>query len=204
MNYKNIDLKQDATKGYADIASYMEELGNLANSMKSQQILKLLNHQVILSGLDKIAGLNDEFDQKVSFLLKSVNNTLEKKKTPFLKIFSLHILFFMILFFITIFFSAQNASVGYAISSIGMGIATGVLNLMLLRERKKYAINNLFFLLEEELIENYFTLHKNIATTIEHSKNENRLEELETTLKTMIEEFLKLQEKEKKTREEEY
>ncbi|MGB3750534.1 MAG: hypothetical protein WA945_03125, partial [Arcobacteraceae bacterium] len=188
MDYKNIDLKQQATKGYADIASYMEELGELASNMKSQQILKLLNHQVILKGLSQVSGLNSNFDESVSRLLTSVEDALEKKKTPFVKIFSFHILFFVVLFFITILVSPQSANIGYALSSVAMGCATGVLNLMLLREKKKYAINTVFFMLEEELIENYFDLHKNIAKTIETFRKENKIDEvqqLDTVLKSI-------------------
>jgi len=206
MDYTKVDLNGSASKGYADIASYMEELGNLSSNMKSQQILKLLNHQVILKGLSQVSGLNSNFDESVSGLLTSVEDALEKKKTPFVKIFSLHILFFMVLFFITILVSPQSANIGYALSTIGMGCATGVLNLMLLRERKKYVINTVFFMLEEELIENYFDLHKNIAKTIETFKKENKIdevEELDTLLKSIIRDFVEFQESEKEQREKE-
>jgi len=206
LDYKNIDLKKHAKNEYANISAYMEELGNLANNMKAQQELKLLNHQVIFKGLVKIAGLNSAFDEKVVWLLRSIEDALEKKKTPFVKIFSLHILFFIVLFFITISISPQSANIGYALSSVAMGCATGVLNLMLLRERKKYAINTVFFMLEEELIENYFKLHKNIAEQIETYRKENKIdevEELNAVLKNIIEEFLASQEREKKQREKE-
>jgi len=206
MDYTKVDLNGSASKGYADIASYMEKLGNLSSNMKSQQILKLLNHQVILKGLSQVSGLNSNFDESVSGLLTSVEDALEKKKTPFVKIFSLHILFFMVLFFITILVSPQSANIGYALSTIGMGCATGVLNLMLLRERKKYVINTVFFMLEEELIENYFDLHKNIAKTIETFKKENKIdevEELDTLLKSIIRDFVEFQESEKEQREKE-
>jgi len=206
MDYTKVDLNGSASKGYADIASYMEELGELASNMKSQQILKLLNYQVILKGLSQVSGLNSSFDESVSRLLNNVEEALEKKKTPFVKIFSLHILFFMVLFFITISVSPQSANIGYALSSVAMGCATGVLNLMLLRERKKYAINNVFFMLDSELIENYFNLHKQIAQKIETFKKENKtdeVDELETVLKSMIQDFLHSQKSEKKQREEE-
>jgi len=195
VNYTNIDLTQSAKKEYANIATYMEELGNLANNMKAQQKLKLLNHQVILKGLSQLHGLDDTLDQKVDMLLKNVENGLEKKKLPFVKIFSLHILFFVVLFFVTISINPQSANIGYALSSISMGIATGVLNLMLIRERQKYTINNVFFILEEQGIEKLFTLHQKLSENIDRFKKEDKLDEvkkLDTILKNIITEYLKI------------
>jgi len=188
LDYKNIDLKKHAKNEYANISAYMEELGNLANNMKAQQELKLLNHQVIFKGLVKIAGLNSAFDEKVVWLLRSIEDALEKKKTPFVKIFSLHILVFLILLIGTIVLEPEIYSIGYLLSSVGMGCATGVLNLMLLRERKKYEINNLFFLLEEEEIEKLEPLHKKLASKIEEFKKNNSTnnEELKQILKNTI------------------
>jgi len=162
-----IDLTQSATKGYADISAYMQELGNLSSNMKSQQILKLLNHKVILDGLLQLQGLNTKFDEKIHYLHSNVSDALEKKKIPFLKIFSLHILVFVILFFVSIYINPQSMNMGYFIASIGMGVATGILNLMLRRERGKYKINNVFFILEEEKIEQLFPLHKNLSKIID-------------------------------------
>jgi len=193
LDYKDIDLNASAKKGFADIATYMEELGNLANNMKAQQKLKLLNHQVILKGLAQLKGLNDTLDEKVSLLLSNVENSLKEKKTPFVKIFSLHILAFMILCIGTVAVDPDILSVGYVLSSIGMGCATGVLNLMLLRERKKYEINNLFFLLEEERIEELEPLHKKLSKQIDDFKKSNSVntEELETLLKDTISSHIK-------------
>jgi hypothetical protein len=188
LDYKNIDLIQSATKGYADISTYMQDLGNLSNNMRAQQKLKLLNHQVILDGLKQLNGLNGALDRKVNLLLKNVENSLEDKKTPFVKIFSVHILAFLSLFLITIVVNPDSFNIGYVIASIGMGCATGVLNLMLLRERKKYAINNLFFLLEDEEIEELEPLHKKLAKQIDDFKKaENSdTEELTSKLKKTI------------------
>jgi len=188
MDYINIDLNANAKKGFADIASYMEGLGNLANNMKAQQKLKLLNHQVILKGLSLVRGLNKNFDEKIELLLKNVNNALEEKKTPYVKIFAIHILVFLILLIGTIVLDPDIYSVGYLLSSVGMGCATGVLNLMLLRERKKYEINNLFFLLEEEEIEKLEPLHKQLASQIDEFKttNSSNNEELKQILKNTI------------------
>ena len=188
MDYTKIDLNASATKGYADISAFSAELGNLANNMKSQQILKLLNHQVILEGLAQLKGLDSTFDNKVCMLLENIENALEKKKTPFLKIFISHISVFIILFIITIVINPDSFNIGYLISSVGMGCATSVLNLMLLRERKKYTFNQLFFLLEEEKIEQLEPLHKRLALEIETFKNkdENDTEKLEKILKKTI------------------
>jgi hypothetical protein len=194
LNYKNIDLTQSATKDYADISAFSAELGDLANNMKSQQILKLLNQQVILNGLKQLNGLNDTLDKKVDMLLLRVEDALEKKKTPFLKIFFLHILFFVILFLVTVQINPESANVGYALASVGMGCATGVLNLMLRVERKKYNINNVFLVLEEEGIENFFKLHKKLANTIDTFRKENKIDEVEkldATLKNIISGFVK-------------
>ena len=171
----------------------MEELGNLANNMKAQQKLKLLNHQVILKGLAQLKGLNNTLDEKVTLLLSSVENSLAEKKTPFVKIFSLHILAFMILCIGTVVVDPDILSAGYVLSSIGMGCATGVLNLMLLRERKKYEINNLFFLLEEEKIEELEPLHKKLAKQIDDFKKSNSTnsQELESILKDTIQSNIK-------------
>jgi hypothetical protein len=190
LDYKNIDLTQSAHKGFADISAYMQELGNLSNNMQGQQKLKLLNHKVILEGLDLLHGLNSTLDKKVDMLLSSINDALEVKRLPFVTIFSIHISIFLVLFFVTIFFSPENLSMGYAIFSVGMGCATGVLNLMLIRERKKYKINNLFFLLEEEGIEQLEQLHKQLAKTIDDCKLDE-VEKLETELKETIVKYIK-------------
>ena len=195
MNYTDIDLTQSAKKEYADIATYMEELGNLVNNMKAQQKLKLLNHQVILKGLSQLHGLDDTLDKKVDMLLKSVKNVLEKKKLPFVKIFAFHILFFVVLFFVTISISPQSANIGYAVSSVGMGFATGVLNLMLIRERQKYIINNVFFILEEQGIDKLFELHQKLSQSINRFRKEDMLDEvkkLDAILKNIITEYLKM------------
>jgi hypothetical protein len=193
LDYKKIDLTQSAKKGFADISVYMQELGNLSNNMKAQQKLKLLNHKVILDGLHLLHGLNSTLDKKVDMLLSNINDALEVKKTPFLTIFSIHISIFMVLFFVTILFSPINSSIGYAVFSVGMGCATGVLNLMLMRERKKYKINNLFFILEEEGIDELEPLHKRLAKIIDDYRVENKLDEvekLETELKETILKYL--------------
>ena len=195
MNYTDIDLTQSAKKEYADIATYMEELGNLVNNMKGQQKLKLLNHQVILKGLSQLHGLDDTLDKKVDMLLKSVKNVLEKKKLPFVKIFAFHIVFFVVLFFVTISISPQSANIGYAVSSVGMGFATGVLNLMLIRERQKYIINNVFFTLEEQGIDKLFELHQKLSQSIDRFRQEDMLDEvqkLDAILKNIITEYLKM------------
>jgi len=195
VNYTDIDLTQSAKKEYADIATYMEELGNLVNNMKAQQKLKLLNHQVILKGLSQLHGLDDTLDKKVDMLLKSVKNVLEKKKLPFVKIFAFHILFFVVLFFVTISISPQSANIGYAVSSVGMGFATGVLNLMLIRERQKYIINNVFFILEEQGIDKLFELHQKLSQSINRFRKEDMLDEvkkLDAILKNIITEYLKM------------
>jgi len=188
MDYTKIDLNVSATKGFADISAYMQELGNLSNNMKAQQKLKLLNHRVILKGLHEIQGLNNTLDEKVNTLLYNVDKSLAKKATPFFKIFSLHILAFMSVMVGTIVLDPEMFSIGYFVSSIGMGCATGVLNLMLLRERKKYEINNLFFLLEAQKIEELEPLHKKLANIIEDFKKEENMdsEKLEKKLKQAI------------------
>lgn len=193
MDYSKIDLNASATKGFADISAYMEELGNLSNNMKAQQKFKLLNHQVILRGLNQLKGLDETLDDKVHSLLKNVDKSLEEKKTPFVKIFSFHILAFLVLMTGTIIVDPDIYSVGYILSSIGMGCATGVLNLMLLRERKKYEINNLFFLLEEENIEELEPLHKKLAKQIDDFKNaeDSDTQKLATILQETIQETIK-------------
>jgi hypothetical protein len=188
MDYTKIDLNASATKGFADISAYMEELGNLSNNMKAQQKLKLLNHKVILEGLSELKGLNENLDNKVELLLKNIDKALEQKKPPFIKIFSFHILAFIILFVGTVIIDPDIFSIGYLLSSVGMGCATGVLNLMLLRERKKYAVNNLFFLLEEEEIEKLEPLHKKLAKQIEEIQDAQKLESI---LKETIQETIK-------------
>jgi hypothetical protein len=74
-----------------------------------------------------------------------------------------------------------------------MGCATGVLNLMLLRERKKYEINNVFFFLEDENIEKLEPLHKKLAKLIDDFRNEESQdsEKLEAVLKETIQETIK-------------
>ena len=191
LDYKNIDLTQSATKSYADISIYMQELGNFSNNMKAQQKLKLLNHKVILDGLHLLNGLNGDLDKKVNTLLANINDALEVKKIPFLKIFSIHISIFMALFFVTILFSLINLSMGYAIFSVGMGCATGVLNLMLIKEREKYKINNIFFTLEEEGIEDFELLHKNLANIIDDYKVKNKPDEVDKLEKELKETIVK-------------
>ena len=193
MDYKDIDLNANARKGFADISAYMEELGNLSNNMKAQQKFKLLNHQVILKGLNLLQGLNSTLDEKVKVLLRNVEKGLEQKKTPFFKVFSFHILAFIILFIGTVVVDPDIFSIGYALSSVGMGCATGVLNLMLLRERKKYEINNIFFILDEERIEDLEPLHQKLAIAIEDfNKEENEdIKKLEISLKETIKEIIK-------------
>jgi len=193
MDYSKIDLNATATKGFADISAYMEELGNLSNNMKAQQRFKLLNHRVILEGLKQVNGLDKNLDEKVDILLDNVQKSLEEKKTPYLKIFSLHIFAFLVLMAGTVVLEPNILSIGYVLSSIGMGCATGVLNLMLLRERKKYEINNLFFLLEEEEIELLEPLHKKLAKIIDDFKKEQNqdTQKLESTLKVTIQETIK-------------
>ena len=193
LDYKNIDLTQSAKKGFADISAYMQELGNLSNNMKAQQKLKLFNHKVIVDGLHLLNGLNSTLDKKVDMLLSSINDALEVKKIPFVRIFSIHISIFLVLFFVTILNSPVNLSIGYAIFSVGMGCATGVLNLMLMRERGKYKINNLFFILEEEGIEHLESLHKKLAKIIDDCKVDDTLDEvekLETKLKDTIVKYI--------------
>lgn len=193
MDYTKIDLNASAIKGFADISAYMQDLGNLSNNMKAQQKFKLLNHKVILDGLKQLNGLNSKLDTKVEKLLKKVDKSLANKNTPIFKIFSFHILAFIILFVGTIMVDPDIYSIGYAISSVGMGCATGVLNLMLLRERKKYEINNVFFLLEDENIEKFEPLHKNLAIIIDDFKKEEiqDTEKLEFKLKETIQETIK-------------
>ena len=193
MDYTKIDLNASATKGFADISAYIEELGNLVNNMKAQQKLKLLNHRVILKGLQEVQGLNETLDEKVNTLLYNIEKALDKKPTPFVKIFSLHIFVFMSLMLGTIILDADMFSIGYFLSSIGMGCATGVLNLMLLRERKKYDINNLFFLLESQKIEELEPLHKKLAKIIDDFKKEESIdnEKLKESLKLTIQETIK-------------
>jgi len=192
MDYTKIDLNASATKGFADISAYMEELGNLVNNMKAQQKLKLLNHRVILKGLQEVQGLNETLDEKVNTLLYNIEKALDKKTTPFVKIFSLHIFVFMSLMLGTIVLDADMFSIGYVLSSIAMGCATGVLNLMLLRERKKYDINNLFFLLESQKIEELEPLHKKLAKIIDDFKKEENIdnEKLKESLKLTIQETI--------------
>jgi hypothetical protein len=193
MDYNKIDLNASATKGFADISAYMEELGNLSNNMKAQQKFKLLNHKVILQGLSQLSGLNEILDGKVKTLLKNIDKGLDQKKTPFVKIFSFHILAFVILFTGTVFADPDIFSIGYGIVSIGMGCATGVLNLMLLRERKKFEINNVFFLLEDENIEELEPLHKKLSKLISDFKEEKSEdnEKLKSLLKETIQEVIK-------------
>jgi len=193
MDYTKIDLNASATKGFADISAYMQDLGNLSNNMKAQQKFKLLNHKVILDGLKQLTGLNSKLDIKVDKLLKKIEKLLSNKNTPFLRIFSIHIFAFLLIFVITVMITPTNFSIGYAISSIGMGCATGILNLMLIRERKKYKINNVFVLLEDENIEELEPLHKKLAKIIDDFKHGeiHDSEKLEVVLKEAIQETIK-------------
>ena len=192
MDYSKIDLNASATKGFADISSYMDNLGNLSNNMRAQQKLKLLNHEVILEGLKQLNGLNEDLDEKVDTLLSNVKKSLIDKKLPLYKIFFFHILAFLILCGGTVVLDPDIYSVGYIFSSIAMGCATGVLNVMLLRERKKYEINNLFFLLDDEKIEQLEPLHKKLAKIIDDFKKEKTedTENLTSELKKTIEETI--------------
>jgi len=192
MDYSKIDLNASATKGFADISSYMDNLGNLSNNMRAQQKLKLLNHEVILEGLQQLNGLNEDLDEKVDTLLSNVKKSLIDKKIPLYKIFFFHILAFLILCGGTVVLDPDIYSVGYIFSSIAMGCATGVLNVMLLRERKKYEINNLFFLLDDEKIEQLEPLHKKLAKIIDDFKKEKTedTENLTSELKKTIEETI--------------
>jgi len=192
MDYSKIDLNASATKGFADISSYMDNLGNLSNNMRAQQKLKLLNHEVILEGLQQLNGLNEDLDKKVDTLLSNVKKSLIDKKLPLYKIFFFHILAFLILCGGTVVLDPDIYSVGYIFSSIAMGCATGVLNVMLLRERKKYEINNLFFLLDDEKIEQLEPLHKKLAKIIDDFKKEKTedTENLTSELKKTIEETI--------------
>jgi len=192
MDYSKIDLNASATKGFADISSYMDNLGNLSNNMRAQQKLKLLNHEVILEGLQQLNGLNEDLDEKVDTLLSNVKKSLIDKKLPLYKIFFFHILAFLILCGGTVVLDPDIYSVGYIFSSIAMGCATGVLNVMLLRERKKYEINNLFFLLDDEKIEQLEPLHKKLAKIIDDFKKEKTkdTENLTSELKKTIEETI--------------
>ena len=193
MDYTKIDLNASATKGFADISAYMQDLGNLSNNMKAQQKFKLLNHKVILDGLRQLNGLNTKLDTKVDKLLKKIEKPLANKNTPIFRIFSIHIFAFIVIFVITVMITPTNFSIGYAISSIGMGCATAILNLMLIRERKKYKINNVFFLLEDENVEELEPLHKKLATLIDDFKKEDVLdsEKLEVVLKETIQQTIK-------------
>jgi len=193
MDYAKIDLNASATKGFADISAYMQDLGNLSNNMKAQQKFKLLNHKVILDGLKQLNGLNSKLDAKVDKLLKKIEKPLANKNTPIVRIFSIHIFAFIAIFLITVILTPTNFSIGYAISSVVMGCATGVLNLMLIRERKKYKINNVFFLLEDENIEELEPLHKKLAKIIDDFKQEEiqDTQKLVIVLKETIQETIK-------------
>jgi len=193
MDYTKIDLNASAIKGFADISAYMQDLGNLSNNMKAQQKFKLLNHKVILDGLKQLNGLNSKLDTKVDKLLRKIEKPLANKNTPIVRIFSIHIFAFIAVFLITVILTPTNFSIGYAISSVGMGCATGVLNLMLIRERKKYKINNVFFLLEDENIEELEPLHKTLANIIDDFKKEEiqDTQKLEAVLKETIHQTIK-------------
>jgi len=189
LKYKNLDLKADSVKAYADVASNMNILGGEMDSLKAQQKLSLLNHQVILSGLKKIHGLNSNFDRKVDTISRQITKALENKKTSFIKIFAIHISFFVFLFFVTIMINPQTFTIGYLFSSVGMGVATGVLNLMLVRERGKYTFNKVFLFLEEVEIEKYFELHKELCKIIDQSDEVNE-KIVEDQLKSKITEYI--------------
>ena len=169
MKYKNLDLTADSVKAYADVASNINILGGEMDSAKAQHKLALLNHQVILDGLKKLHGLNTNFDRKVDTISRQIKKALSDKKVSFIKIFLFHILFFIVLFFISIMVRPELFSVGYLASSVGMGCATGVLNLMLVRERGKYTFNQVLLFLEEAEIEQYFELHKELAKIIDEN-----------------------------------
>lgn len=193
MGYKNLDLTADARKAYTDIATNVKVLGEERDSAKAQQKLALLNHQVIFNGLKKVNGLNDTLDEKVNMISKEIDRSLKEKESVSLaKIFSLHIGFFMILFFVTIYANPANFNIGYLIASIGMGCATSILQLMLIREKGKYTFSKIFGLLAEEDEELYYKLHQNLAKIIDESNASNEDENItEEKLKTAISEVIK-------------
>ena len=189
MKYKNLDLTADLKKGYAEVATNISALGGEMDSILAQRKLGLLNHQVILTGLKKIHGLNTNFDRKVDTISRQIDKALQDKKVSIVKIFALHLLFFMILFFISIFISPESFTRGYFIVSVGMACATTVLNLMLLKEREKYAFNKILLFLEEEEIEIYFELHKELAQIIDESDDIDE-SKIEIKLKETIAKYI--------------
>lgn len=190
MKYKNIDLTADSIKGYSDLSTHMHLLGSEPNSFIAQQKLALLNHKVILSGLSKLKGLNTKFDKNVVKMSNKIDDTLSNKNTPFLLIFIVHISIFVGLLFLTINPTMENSLVSYILSSVAMGIGTAVLNLMLLREKNKNKYNRVFILLEEEEIDNYFKLHKELAKIIdENDEVDEKI--VEEKLKTSISNYIK-------------
>jgi len=171
LKYKNIDLTADSIKGYSDLSTHMHLLGSEPDSFVAQQKLALLNHQVILQGLKKLKGLNAKFDKTVAKMSTKIDDTLAIKKTPYLLIFVIHIMLFTGLLYMTVSLSKAELTFPYVLSTIAMGCATGVLNLMLIREKGKNKFNRVFILLEDEDIENYCDLHKRLAKIIDENED---------------------------------
>ncbi|MGB5867190.1 MAG: hypothetical protein WBG69_04865 [Arcobacteraceae bacterium] len=169
MKYKNIDLTADSIKGYSDLSTHMHLLGSEPDSFIAQQKLALLNHKVILSGLSKLKGLNSKLDKTVVQMSKKIEDTLTIKKTPYFQIFFVHIAVFVGLLFLVMNQNMESSYISYILSSVAMGCATAVLNLMLLREKNKNKFNRIFLFLEEEDIDSYFKLHKELATIIDEN-----------------------------------
>ena len=190
MKYKNIDLTADSIKGYSDISTHMHLLGSEPNSFIAQQKLALLNHKVILSGLLKLKGLNTKLDKKVSLMDNKIDETLSNKKVPYFFIFFGHISLFVIIIYFILNPTMEDSLMSYILSSVAMGIATAVLNLMLLREKNKNKYNRVFILLEDEEIDNYFKLHKELAKIIdENDEVDEKI--VEEKLKKTISNYIK-------------
>jgi hypothetical protein len=189
LRYKNLDLISDSRKGYADVATNIDALGGEMNSSKAQQKLALLNHQVIFAGLKKVHGLNTTLDRRVDTICTQIKKGLIEKKVSVLKILLLNLLFFTVVFFISIYIMPELFTRGYFIVSIGLACATSVLTLMLLKEREKYTFNKILMFLEEENIEIYFELHKELAQVIDESDDEEE-QEVENRLKETIAKYI--------------
>jgi len=171
LKYKNIDLTADSIKGYSDLSTHMHLLGSEPDSFVAQQKLALLNHQVILQGLKKLNGLHLKFDKNIAKMSAKIDDTLATKKTSYVLVFMIHILLFTGLLYMTVSLGKAEFSLSYILSTIAMGCATGVLNLMLLREKEKNKFNRVFILLEDEEIDNYCHLHKKLAKIINDNDN---------------------------------